>query len=394
MSMSDVDLVERLHALAEEIEMPPASPTDDLLRGHRRVRRNRRLVMGTAAAGITIVLGVTAALAGQDRPRSEDPDPIETPTVVETPAAVVDAVPVWYDAAGLHHGDVVEQTPVEILQPERPGPEAGTVYPAEGSLALVRKGALYNDPRSGDVWFHPWGGEPRIVGHDSDAGPGGDPQGDIAVWFEGSDAVNGSSGELVVYDTAAGREISRTRQTHGVGAQSGDHYPPGNQFLEVSADRVVWSSGGNTYAFEVLTETTSMFEGAAASYVIDAQGDVEVWGEREAGVPVLRAPGRAEQRLVGLETHLKLSTTGSYLLAVEGTDARHAAAILDTRTGELWPVPENAYPWIAWSYGDLALVDVDAGGDDQATDALLACDPARRSCEVLDAERPFLLPTN
>jgi hypothetical protein len=394
MSMNDSDLVERLHALAEGFEMPPASLNDDIWRGRRRVRRNRRLVTGTAAAAIAVVLGVTAAVGGQDLLRSEEPGPVDAPTVVETPAVVVDAVPVWYDAAGLHHGDVVEQTPVEILQPERTGPEPGTVYPSEGSLALVRKGALYSDPRSGDVWFHPWGGEPRIVGHDSDAGPGGDPQGDIAVWFEGSDAMIGSSGELVVYDTAAGREISRTRQAHGVATQSGDHYPEGNKFLQVSAERVVWSSGPKTYAFEVPTGTTSTFEEGSASYLIDAQGDVEVWGEREPWVPLLRVPGRAEQRLVGLGIHLKVSTTGNYLLAVEETDARHGAAILDTRTGELWPVPRNAYPWIAWSYGDLALVNVDAEVEDQANDVLLACDAARRTCEVLDAERPFLLPTN
>ena len=41
------------------------------------------------------------------------------------------------------------------------------------------------DPAQHDVWYHPWGGEPRIVGNDSYAGPGGDPDGDVAAWFEG-----------------------------------------------------------------------------------------------------------------------------------------------------------------------------------------------------------------
>ena len=60
--------------------------------------------------------------------------------------------------------------------------------------------------------------------------------------------------------------------------------------------------------------------------------------------------------------------------------------IVDTRTGELWRVPKNVYPWIAWSYGDIAMVDTE--------DELLACDAARRACERLPAEHPFLMPTN
>ena len=97
----------------------------------------------------------------------------------------------------------------------------------------MRSGAVYLDPATGDVWFHPWGGEPRIVGHNSDGGPRRGPNGDTAAWFEGS--------ELVVYDTAAGREISRDRaRAARVTGLAGDHYPAGNGFLQVSAERVVW----------------------------------------------------------------------------------------------------------------------------------------------------------
>ena len=87
----------------------------------------------------------------------------------------------WYDAKGLHRGDVVEQTPVEIEAAGR-----GHDGDITGALALVRSGAVYLDPATGDVWFHPWGGEPRIVGHNSAAGPGGDPNGNTAAWSEGS----------------------------------------------------------------------------------------------------------------------------------------------------------------------------------------------------------------
>jgi hypothetical protein len=158
-------------------------PSDDVWRRRRRGRRNRGLVVGAAAAAVAVVLGVTVAVRAQDRAGSD--------------GVVVGDVPVWYDADGLHRGDVVEQTPVEI------GELNGDTM--MGALALVRSGAMYLDPATGDVWFHPWGGEPRIVGQNSEAGPGGDPSGDIAVWFEGSEALNGGPGELVVYNTAAGR---------------------------------------------------------------------------------------------------------------------------------------------------------------------------------------------
>ena len=100
----------------------------------------------------------------------------------------------------------------------------------------------------------------------------------------------------------------------------------------------------------------------------------------------MSVPGQVEQRFPELETHLRLSPSGHYVLAPESPDRGHGAAIVDTRTGELWQVPQSEYPWIAWSYSDIALVDTE--------DALIACAAARRSCQDLDAQRPFLLPTN
>jgi hypothetical protein len=100
----------------------------------------------------------------------------------------------------------------------------------------------------------------------------------------------------------------------------------------------------------------------------------------------MRVPGGAE-RFPDLEYAARLSPSGNYVLAVENTEERHGAVIVDTRTGELWRVPKNVYPWIAWSYGDIAMVD-------HTEDELLACDAARRACDSVPAERPFLLPTN
>jgi hypothetical protein len=349
-------------------------------RGRQRLFR-RRVSFGASVAAVVVVVGAVSIMAmsnsGDDGPTRVVTDPSTT-----QPKALLGDVPVWYDAKGLHHGDVVEQTPVDLAQ-QLDGAMGN------GALALVRSGALYLDPAKSQVWFHPWGGKPRVVGHGSAAGPGGDPNGDTAAWFEGS--------ELVVYDTAAGREISRTDEKHSAGFLGGDHHPAGNTFLDVSAERVVWigtqgffAPGEETYlvnSHDLRTGTT----GVIRDSVLDVHGDVEIL-HRSGSEWTLRAPGRADQHYPDLENRARLSASGNYALAVETTAraGRHAAVIVDTRTGELWPVPRNAYPWIAWSYGDIALVDTNEG----ANSVLFACDAARRTCEPLPAEHPLLLPTN
>jgi hypothetical protein len=244
------------------------------------------------------------------------------------------------------------------------------------------------------VWFHPWGGDPRIVGYNSAAGPGGDPNGDTAVWFEESNyPLNPGPGELVVYDTAAGREMSRTLQSPGVTGSGGDHYPAGNGFLQVSAERVVWNSGDKIYSHDVRTQSTSEVKTPKERYLIrDVHGDVEAFGERGSWNLVLRVPGRAEEPYPGLESQVRLSPSGNYVLAVEATEEHHGAVIVDTRTGELWPVPKNVFPLIAWSYGDIAMVDHIEDG--RRIGVLLACDAARHACERLPTEGAILMPTN
>jgi hypothetical protein len=341
---------------------------DDARRRRRGGRGNRGPVAGVAVTAVAVVLAATAAGRGENRAASDGTEAVERA-----------GVPVWFDAKGLHRGDVVEKTPVAI------GVRDGDIL--KGALALVRSGAVYADPATGDVWFHPWRGDPRVVGRNSEAGPGGDPNGDTAVWFEGSDALNAGPGELVVYDTAGGREISRTWHARGTADYAGgDHYPPGNGFRQVSARRVVWTSGAKMYIHDVRTRRTSVAKTPKNRYLVDVHDLVKLFGERNPWVPVLKAPGSAERRYPDLETHARLSPSGNYLLAVEGTDERHGAVIVNNRTGKVWRVPKDAYPWIAWSYGDIAMVDTD--------DELLACDAARRACDRLRVKRPFLMPTN
>jgi hypothetical protein len=232
------------------------------------------------------------------------------------------------------------------------------------------------------------------VGHNSAAGPGGDPNGDTAVWFEGSDPENATPGELVVYDTAAGREISRTLQSPGVTGSRGDNYPAGNGFLQASAERVVWTTGMGfkTYSHDVHTQSTSEIKTPKERFLVDVHGDVEVFGERGSWNLVLKVPGRAEEPYPELFFHARLSPSGNHVLTVEDTEERHGAVIVDTRTGELWRVPKNVFPLIAWSYGDIAMVDHIEDG--RLIGVLLACDAARRACERLPAERAILMPTN
>ena len=61
---------------------------------------------------------------------------------------------------------------------------------------------------------------------------------------------------------------------------------------------------------------------------------------------------------------------------------------VNTRTGGVWREP-TGYPWIAWSYGDIALAKF--GGDKEK---LLACDAARRTCKTIPVEGSILMPTN
>lgn len=351
---------------------------------------------GWARAAVAVSVGVLLASCAlvstaDDRPAaapspspSLSPSPSPRPSSGTSSGADVDGVPVWYDAKGLHRGDIVEQTPVPL------GALGG--QDISGALALVRSGALYLDPATGDVWFHPWGGVPRIVGQNSGSGPGGDPNGDIAAWFEGYGPlnappfeINGGPGELVVYDTAAGREISRTGQSTSLVRctnMCAEHIPAGNTFLQVSAERVVWKLLEGSFSHDVRTQETSPI----AASVIDVHGNttvsIDYSGDRALA---FHAPGRAKTRYPDLEARARVSPTGNHILSIEGAGNRHGAVIIDTGTGELWRI-SSGYSFIAWSYGDIALVD--NGG------LLKACDAARRECQTLTAERPFLMPTN
>jgi hypothetical protein len=367
-------LDQRLARAAHHVADRLAAPDVDLDAVRARARSNRRRTTGIAvAATVAAALAVSVPLLA-DRDGAA-PAPVAPPA----PPAVGSDV-VWLDAAGLHRGNRVLTTAAEL-------PLQDLDDTAQVALALVRRGVLYNDPSTGDVWFHPWSGGPRVIGRGSVEGPGGDPDGSIAVWFEDQ--------ELVVYDTAREREISRTSAAPAPWSGYQEHRF-GNGFLHVSADEVVWSGGDRNTRLDLRTGELSRHDDLA-----DVHEDVRVEGI-DGGALTIDVAGQARRQLPGFEPRLRLSSDGSYLLAAEGaedslqTDGSHGAAIVEVRTGRVWKLRDEDFSAkLAWGYGDTALVTYSPGGYDPAKEqVLLACDASERTCNAVPHEGVVVTPTS
>jgi len=374
-------LDERLRGAAQGIADRVEAPYVDIAVVRAGARNRTRRMQAAVIAAVFLVTALTGAVI--QATRDARPEPV-VPPGLEGGGAV------WYDGAGLHHGDVVEQTAVELYDED-----------LGGDLALVRTGALYRDPATNDVWFHPWVGEPRIVGRTSFEGPGGDANGDLAVWFEDF--------ELVVYDTVQGREVLRTTQEDVVDWGGLEHIKGGNGFKQVSVDHVIWRSDAGMHRLDIATgESTLLWQAPFDEIGVqqvpgdpedlerartpeDLHDDVVVWG----GPPgmVISVTGRSEMPIEQVEPIGRLSADGAFVLAPwERRDKRHGAAIVELATGEVWKLPQpRFYGWIGWSYADVALVLVDRDG---GTEALLACRAAARQCEPLPYEGEVVLPTS
>jgi len=361
----DERLQRAAHGVADRVEAPYVD-----LGAVRAGARDRTRRTQTSVVAVVVVMIAVAGVLFQLNRNAESLEPV-TPTP--------GGVPVWYDAAGLHHGDVVEETPVEVWEKASP------------DLALVRSGALYRDPATDDVWFHPWAGEPRIVGRNSRAGPGGDPNGDLAAWFDGD--------ELVVYDTSKGGEVSRNLLPPGdvVISGTGDHVNGGNLFRQVSEQQVVWNSGQAVQRLDLATGTVSELWNASGDgfrrELRDVHDDVALWSPRRGALEVTGTEGD-DQRPAGLESLATLSADGAFVLAPwEGDGGEgHGAAIADVASGEVWklPLPEF-YAYVAWSYGDVALVLVER---DQVLESFLACHATTQTCDRLPYDGTVTLPTS
>jgi hypothetical protein len=383
----DDRLTRAAHHVADRVSVPEV----DLAAVRSRARANRRrdLAVAVGAALVAVTVVGTALVGGRTAERTAPADP---PTPGPTPHGAV-----WYDRDGLHHGNLVDKAAVD-LDPRR-NPSA-----AAGVLALVRGGAVYRDPTGDDVWFHPWDGEPHIIGH-AVTGPGGDPESDVAAWFEGD--------ELVVYDTALAQEISRTTEEPIVAMGGFEHAKDGNGFLHVSAEEVVWrfqdestrardARGAGVYRLDLATGVSTMIAESPLSqdgvrfgvtFLEDVHDDIRVLVSMDDGYGMtVETSNGPPLELPGLEDIGRLSPDGSFMLSPSNHHRGHGIAIIDMRSGERWNVlgeKQESYGWISWSYDNLAVIEVH---DDLGTPArLLACEAATRSCEELTFRgRPVL----
>lgn len=345
-----------------------------LIKEARRRARRRRMVNGAAAATMVGVAAVTA-LNLATPPQDQEPG-VDTlagaPSVgVIVPGPWVDGA-VWYDLDGLHHGNRVVQTAVPLF-----------LYDLPGALALVRNGALYDDLRTRQVWFHPWDGQPRVVGHDSIGGPGGDPQGDVAAWFEGT--------ELVVYDTAVGAVISRTTESPVLEDPfrayiGGFEHVSGNGFMHVSDEEVVWRSAEGTRRLDVATGRSALLHESSQTTNLrleDVHHGTRVWGSYQTAGVTVEIAGRRQSQVTGVEPPGRLSPDGSFVAAPWRDGESLGVAFLNVRTGESWVVAgEEWNAWISWSYGHIAVVRVERGTTGPEIE-FLACDAVKRTCERL-----------
>lgn len=367
------------------------------MRSRAHTSRRRVVAVTVTAVAMAIIVAGTALAGGRDVKSPEPADTVRPPGLAGVGA-------VWYDDEGLHHGGVVERTPVDLVSDRFEG--VGSVF------ALVSHGAVYRDPATDDVWFHPWGGRPRVVGRGSATGPGGDPESDVAAWFEDN--------ELVVFDTARGEEISRTTEEAWalvpIARNAGpEHVRDNNGFVHVSPAEVVWRSENvsglqGMRRLDVETGTSSLVwdvydpnSGPMPSDVHDTTRITPLLGNGQGDPPVsllIEAAGQEQLRLDsathGVEPGAMLSPDGSFALAAAHPHS-DGAAIVDVRDGTIWkpPLPQSltdSYGWMAWSYGNLAVVKFDE--DDKTRSTLIACDAVTRECDRLPHRGRVLLPAS
>jgi hypothetical protein len=317
-------------------------------------RIQRRRAAGATAAVTLVCVALALGIFVNTRGGSVRSEPMRP-----APGMEVGAVPVWFDAAGLHRGDVVEKTPVRQV----------------GALALVRTGALYQDADTREVWFHPWGGEPRVVGDAVNAGPGGDPEGDTAAWFE--------DGKLVVYDTVTGQasRFSTSYMASNCPGMCAEHYSAGSHFLEVSDKEVAWNSGPGeeTYVYDLTLQKLRTEQSG-----LDAHGALRLKENfRGRGSVVFFRRGGDIRVNLGLEPRVRFSPDGRYFLSVEPRN--HDAVIVSTTTARRWYISKIDYPFLGWSYEDIALI--------QDGSRLLSCDASSRGCDAVPVGRRFVMPT-
>lgn len=191
-----------------------------------------------------------------------------------------------------------------------------------------------------------------------------------------------------------------------VGYAGAEHVTGGNGFKHVSAEEVVWRAEdneglGQMYRLDVSTgKSTIMWDQAVEGEfpsLEDVHGATRLWGDWRSKEGLrIEVTGQEELRLE-VEALGKLSVDGSFVLTATcpAPCAHHGAAIADVRSGEIWNLPyPDFYATIAWSYGDLAVVEVDQKPGREDGKTLVACNAATRQCHQLPRQGNVLLPTS
>lgn len=258
MSMNDSDLIGRLHAVSEGFEMPPASPADDLWRGRRRVRRNRGLVVGTAAAAaVAVIIGVTAVVGGQG---PVEPAPSERPNQIEDPKPIPStAAPNGWVAIDTPHGDIYLVRPGEDARRldvagSDSADDACPTWSPDGTRLMFGRVTGSSDAELVIVPVRPDGSlsAPRVIGLDGfEVLPGFDPH-PCGIWAaDGRWVALAGGGEVWVVDT----ETSSTRRLPDL-RPSDLEWRPGTVQLTIAGDMGP-DRGAPTYATPITVYSVS-----------------------------------------------------------------------------------------------------------------------------------------
>lgn len=202
---------------ADNVEIPELDVDHVIARGEQRLRRRRLTTALGAVAAIAVIAAGGLLASGVEHQSSGPVDrPVETGDK-ERPQGQTREI-IWSDdLTGLTPGSESPNIRVGVLHVGDREVEIGQVLHSvqDWSMFVTDAGAVYaQDDQS--VWFTD-GGRPQRIASDSCAvSAGGYPglglatgdSGPLVAWF---DCAPGSRGDLVVYDTAAGREVARQR---------------------------------------------------------------------------------------------------------------------------------------------------------------------------------------
>ena len=213
-----------------------AAEYGELLHRRRSQRRNRAAALAVSAVvAVLAVLSVQANLAPDSQPQPLQPSP--------SPAPDVGGVPVWYDAEGLHRGRRRGADPGRAVRQKRRG-FVGRAGP--GAIGCAVPG-----PRDARRVVPPLGRRPAHRGTQrrllARAG--------TRTATPPSGSRDPSSSSTTRPRAARSHEPTQSPAAPNCQGMCAEHYPAGSNFLQVSAERVVWSKGpgSKSYSHDVLT---------------------------------------------------------------------------------------------------------------------------------------------